>query len=222
MEHVFVRPETLMARWEATFPGRTALGRELVTRYGAVVRAYHDLRHLHEVLEAVDVLADAAQLRSADRDAVRLAAWFHDAVYDVRRDDNEEQSATWAQWALPAYDVPDAVVDEVARLVRVTRHHEPASDDVPGSVLSDADLAILGARPERYAEYTRDVRSEYSHLDDATFAAGRRAVLTSFLDRQTVYGTETGRARWGAAAEANLRRELGALDSGRVLGARTS
>ena len=208
-----------MARWEATFPGRTALGRELVTRYGAVVRAYHDLRHLQEVLDAVDSLAGAAGLDApADRDAVRLAAWFHDAVYDVRRDDNEEQSAQWARWALPAYDVPDSVVAEVTRLVCLTRSHDPAPADALGGVLCDADLAILGAPPQRYAEYARDVRSEYTHLDDATFAAGRRTVLQVFLDRPVIYATEAGRKRWEEAARVNLGRELDALSGSRAEG----
>ena len=206
-----------MARWEAAFPGRTALGRELVTRYGAVVRAYHDLRHLQEVLDAVDLLADAAPaLPSADRDAVRLAAWFHDAVYDVRRDDNEEQSAQWARWTLPAYDVPDPVVAEVTRLVRLTRSHDPAPADTLGAILCDADLAILGTARQRYAEYARDVRSEYGHLDDATFAAGRRAVLGSLLDRPAIYATDTARRRWEEAARGNLEREIDALSGWRA------
>ena len=64
-------------------------GAALLGRWAEPHRAYHDLAHLAEVLERVDLLA-----AEADRpDAVRLAAWFHDAVYDPTAADNEERSA---------------------------------------------------------------------------------------------------------------------------------
>src|SRR6185436_2645450 len=107
--------DAALRRWERDFPGRSALGQELVRRYGSVSRSYHDARHLLEVLDAVDAMVEEAD----DIEAVRLAAWFHDAVYDVRAPDNEERSAQLAESVLPAYDVDDATVAEVARLVRL-------------------------------------------------------------------------------------------------------
>ena len=71
-------------------------GAALLGRWAEPHRAYHDLAHLSEVLERVDLLA-----AEADRpDAVRLAAWFHDAVYDPTADDNEERSAHVAETSL--------------------------------------------------------------------------------------------------------------------------
>jgi predicted metal-dependent HD superfamily phosphohydrolase len=106
--------ERLIARWDQEFPGRIALGRELVRRYGHITRIYHDLRHLESVLTHIDRL----QREADDVRLVRLAAWYHDAVYDVRRDDNEEASAALAVATLPVYDFDDGETGEVARLVR--------------------------------------------------------------------------------------------------------
>ena len=201
--------DAAIRRWERDFPGRSALGQELVRRYGSVSRSYHDARHLLEVLDAVDAMGDEAD----DIDAVRLAAWFHDAVYDVRAPDNEERSAQLAEGVLPAYDVDDETVTEVARLVRLTETHEPHAGDRNGEVLCDADLAILASDDSRYATYVDGVRAEYRHVDDHTFAIGRSAVLRQLLELSRLFRTKHGQATWEDRARANITRELDELTS---------
>jgi predicted metal-dependent HD superfamily phosphohydrolase len=164
-------------------------------------RAYHDSRHLSEVLDRIDELAAAGE--AFDETAVRLAAWFHDGVYDGEAG-AEERSAEWAEDALRGR--PEAC--EVARLVRLTEHHRPEPGDSNGCVLSDADLAILAASPERYTEYVADVRREYAHVPDDLFAAGRAAVLRDLLAKPTLFHTEHARTHWEQAARANVEAEL--------------
>ena len=173
----------------------------------ATDRGYHDTRHLAEVLARVDELAAAGE--TFDALAVRLAAWFHDGVYDGRPG-AEERSAQWALDALRGR--PEA--GEVARLVRLTEHHRPQPDDANGCVLSDADLAILAAEPERYAEYVADVRREYANIPDDLFAAGRAAVLRDLLAKTSLFHTAHARAEWETRARVNLERELVALSAG--------
>src|SRR5688500_13610264 len=150
---------------------------DLLRAYGDPARGYHDTRHLTEVLTRLGELADHGT--AFDRTPVLLAAWFHDAVYDGERD-AEERSASWAEDALPGHADP-ATVTETARLVRLTETHRPADDDANGCALSDADLGILAAPADRYAEYVTAVRGEYSHLPDEVFAKGRQDVLTDLL-----------------------------------------
>jgi predicted metal-dependent HD superfamily phosphohydrolase len=184
-------------------------GASLLARYAEPHRGYHDLAHLDEVLRAVDLLADEAE----DLDAVRLAAWFHDAVYDPAAADNEESSARLAAKTLAALRVADGVAQRVADLVRLTADHDPG-DDRDGAVLCDADLAILASAGPRYTAYVDGVRAEYAHLDDVTFAAGRARVLRSLLDNPALFHTGYGRATWEAPARDNIRRELSRLESG--------
>jgi predicted metal-dependent HD superfamily phosphohydrolase len=177
--------------------------------YAGTDRGYHDLRHLAEVLAHVD------DLMAADdpaREPVLLAAWFHDAVYDGR-DDDEERSARLAEETLAATQVAAGTVEEVARLVRLTRTHRPADDDHAGQVLCDADLAILAAEPDRYADYVAGVRSEHPRVSDADFAAGRAAVLRDLLAKPSLFHTPAGRARWEDRARANAEREVRELTS---------
>ena len=164
---------------------------------------YHDLLHLTEVLDRLDEMSGAGA--GFDATTVRLAAWFHDAVYEGGPDD-EERSAQWAERALP-----EAYADEVARLVRMTLRHRPADDDPAGSALSDADLGILAADPERYDAYVAGVRVDFAHVAEDDFRAGRAAVLRDLASKPHLFHTAQGRALWEARARANLDRELGGL-----------
>ena len=196
----------LLARWP--LPEHPDLAERLVAAYGEERRGYHDLRHLTEVLDRLDELAAAGT--SFDPVVVRLAAWFHDAVHDGRPGD-EERSARWAEQALAGAAVAPPVVAEVARLVLMTEHHDPAPDDADGAALSDADLAILAAPRERYADYVADVRLEYAHVSDRDFALGRTAVLRALLAADRLFRTDLGHERWEAAARRNVEADLAAL-----------
>jgi predicted metal-dependent HD superfamily phosphohydrolase len=185
-----------------------AAGADLLGRWREPHRRYHDLEHLTEVLAAVDDLAaDAAQPA-----VVRLAAWFHDAVYDGRPGADEEASAVLAEQVLAALGVPADRVGRVAALVRMTAAHAPADDDRDAAVLSDADLAILAAAPPRYARYAAAVRAEYAHVPDDAFRAGRAAVLRGLVAAPRLFRTAVARGRWEDAARANVAAELATLD----------
>lgn len=186
----------LTERWP--LPGHAALRDELLAAWDR--NGYHDLLHLTEVLDRLDQLsADGADF---DRPVVDLAAWFHDAVY-AGADDDEEQSAQWAERALP-----ESYAAEVARLVRMTVEHLPDRSDTNACALSDADLAILAAPHGRYDVYVAGVRADFAHVPDDDFAVGRRAVLTDLAARTRLFRTPQAVARWEAAARANVAREL--------------
>ncbi|MDH6245458.1 metal-dependent phosphohydrolase [Mycobacterium sp. OTB74] len=197
--------QTLLARHSAS-PDTGATGAALLARWSEPHRRYHDLSHLHGVLDGVETLAALAD----DPDAVRLAAWYHDAVYAGQSDD-EENSALLAEADLAALGVDPAFVAEVGRLVRVTITHNPAADDHNGQVLSDADLAVLAVPPAQYQHNTARVRAEYQHVTDADFGAWRARMIESMLAAPTLYRTEPGRRLWEDAARANLAAELVSL-----------
>ena len=186
-----------------------AAGQELVARWRAPERRYHDAEHLAEVLDGIDALAGFAR----DPAAVRLAAWFHDAVYEGRPGDDEQRSGDLAEQVLTALGVPGQRVAEVHRLVLLTAGHDPAPGDADGAVLSDADLAILASEPEGCGRYVRAVRAEYPDVPEEMFRAGRAAVLRALDAAPHLYRTQPARERWEAPARANLAAELTALET---------
>lgn len=189
-------------------PLAPAVFEDLLARYGEPHRHYHNRRHLAEVLEVVDEFADHA----TDVEAVRLAAWFHDAVYDPQRIDNEQASARLAARTLMEFGWPDERTREVVRLVLLTTRHDAPPGDRNGALLCDADLRILGAGPARYAAYRAGVRLEYAHLDDASYVVGRQAVLRSLLALPVLYRLAPARARWEERARRNVTAELRDLE----------
>ncbi|MER7830262.1 hypothetical protein [Streptomyces sp. NPDC095602] len=182
---------------------------DLLRRWAEPQRRYHTTDHLLAVLRRVDELADHA----GDLAAVRLAAWFHDAVYLPDRDTNEERSARLAERALPELGVGPDRTAEVARLVRLTVTHDPAPGDRDGEVLCDADLAVLAGGPQAYAAYAAAVREEYGFVPEDAFREGRAAVLRQLLALPRLFRTPYGAAHWEPAARRNLAVELGLLDA---------
>jgi len=179
----------------------------LLVAYGAPERGYHDLDHLAEILEHSSALL---QSEPGEPTTVALAAWYHDAVYDGTRDD-EERSARLAEQELTAAGVSGDLVAEVARLVRLTETHDPVPTDANGRVLCDADLAILAAPAERYAAYVAGVRRDFAHLSDEEFRQGRLKVLEGLAGRDRLFHTPSGASWWERPARANLAREIAVL-----------
>jgi predicted metal-dependent HD superfamily phosphohydrolase len=180
---------------------------QLVAAYSEPHRHYHTLQHLRECLAHFDAAAPLARHPAE----VELALWFHDAVYEPQRQDNEERSAEWAWRSVLAAGCAEEVAQRVQALVLATKAHTAPAGDPDAQLLLDIDLAILGAAPARFAEYERQVRAEYAHVDDAGFRTGRARVLAGFLARPAIYATAPYRDAFEARARANIGQSLEAL-----------
>ncbi|MGH3312450.1 MAG: HD domain-containing protein [Streptomyces sp.] len=215
--------EVLLSRWVTLLvgardgeagPDPAPYGENLLARWSEPQRRYHTTDHLLAVLDRVDELAPHSTGGGTDLHAVRLAAWFHDAVYRPDRGENEERSARLAERALPEAGVSAARTAEVARLVRLTVSHDPEPGDADGALLCDADLAVLAGAPEEYARYAATVRQEYDFVPDADFRAGRAGVLRQLLGLPQLFRTPYGQDRWEDLARRNLETELELLATG--------
>jgi predicted metal-dependent HD superfamily phosphohydrolase len=202
--------DELRARWEADLGrGRESLAafEAVCARYREPHRRYHTLLHVLRVLRTIGELE--ATLPLADPVAVRLAAWYHDVVYDVRAATSERDSAALARRALTALGRPAAQIALVGELVLATVDHriDTVSDADAAAVLLDADLAVLAADPATYEAYVDGVRAEYGHLDDVTWRAARTAVLRALLGRDALFLVPPTVDR-EVAARANITAEL--------------
>jgi predicted metal-dependent HD superfamily phosphohydrolase len=185
---------------------------ELVRAYAAPDRHYHGLRHIEALLGLADACADAI----ADRDVVEAAIWFHDAIYDTRRHDNEDKSADLAAARLAGTAAPDRIA-RIAAMIRATAgHHVPEFVDAGAArdcaLFLDMDLEILGAPAAEFDAYERAVRCEYDWVAEPQWKLGRRAVLAGFLARPAIYAMARFRKSHEAAARRNLAHAITRLD----------
>ena len=176
---------------------------ELTDRYAEPHRRYHTTQHLSECLG----LWRGSRTLAARPGEVAIALWFHDAVYDTKRQDNEERSADLAREAVTRAGLPAAIGDRVHALIMATRHDGVATDG-DMQLLVDIDLAILGADAARFDEYERQVREEYAWVPSIMFRRTRRRILEQFLERPRIFQTTAFYEAREAAARQNLQRSV--------------
>ena len=177
--------------------------------YAQPHRAYHNAAHIQALLRWLEVHADLVR----DPLAVRLAIWFHDAIYDTACSDNEERSAVLAEQTLSAWRCDAALIASVASKIRATAGHHWTDGDTDTAAFLDFDLSVLAAPPDAYDRYAQHIATEYAWVPLAAYRSGRAKVLAGFLSRPQLYFTERLRAQWEVQARDNLRREFDSLSS---------
>ncbi len=171
---------------------------QLTLAYAEPARAYHTAQHIDECLHLLDRVA--SQLQSPDD--VELAIWMHDVVYDPQAKDNEAQSAQWAlQWFA---ELPLPRRDLLRQRIAATQHHAPMPHDSDGQALLDIDLAILASTPVRFAQYSAQVRHEYSFVEPDVYAIKRAEFLQHMAQRPQLYFHSALAAQLEPGARRNL------------------
>ena len=193
---------------------------DVLANYANPDRFYHNFKHIGLMLDGLDrIFYPNSMWFGIPQDKYRQtpvylqtkqAIIYHDVIYDAKRNDNEERSAYEAEIALTGeYD--SDWIQEVKRLIMVTKTHNPAANDHPGQIITDLDLAGLASH--NYIKHSQQIRQEYEFATDEQWYYGRKAFLDNFLGRTTIYHTEIGRNRWGADARENMHLELSYIEA---------
>ena len=172
---------------------------KLIATYSEKQRAYHTVQHLYECL----VLLESIRANLNDANAVALALWFHDAVYDPQAKDNELKSAELFEQYV-AHNLSADVVQKIKRWIVATQKHE-STHELDLQFLLDIDLAILAASPIRFAEYEQQIQKEYAWVDSEIYSLKRKEVLAHFYQTEPLYQTEYFQQNFEQRAKSNLK-----------------
>lgn len=181
---------------------------DLVARYSEPHREYHTLEHIGHCLNEFEQVRHIA----VNPDAIELALWYHDAIYDTKAKDSEERSAALAVEMVRDASLSDNFGQTVANFITATKH-TTVSTDPDVQLLVDIDLSILGQSEGKFDEYEFQVRKEYEWVPEDVFVVGRSAILKSFLDRPTIFSTHFFRNKYETQARRNIARSLAQLSN---------
>jgi len=166
-------------------------------------RYYHTLTHLEEIYKVLET--------SYLTPVIEFAIFYHDSVYDIQKDNNEEASALLAQKRLTQLNVPQEIIQDVYDLILATKTHQ--SQNRQADYFLDADMAILGSSPDNYQRYTHAIRKEYALYADECYTKGRLKVLKSFLAKPNIYLSPSFQKSHQTQAYRNLEWEMHSLQA---------
>ncbi len=199
-----------LALWHrlGTFPDGQIIAAysDILIQYSQPHRKYHNLEHISHCLAEFQAVRHLA----LDIDALELAIWYHDAIYEIGASDNEERSAILAQVVMNSFDLPTGLIDKVKAIIIATKH-EKVPDDHDAKLMLDIDISNLG-QADKFKESNRLVREEYSSVPANLFANGRSNILQSFLDRPSIYLTEFFQQKYEDSARKNIESAIKALN----------
>jgi pantetheine-phosphate adenylyltransferase len=195
----------LKVAWSGLFNGgQMDVFESLFERLLEPQRYYHNPQHIKELLALITAMTNDVPKSYNEDFIIKMAVWFHDAVYDPKAKDNEEQSQKlWQDFAMKA-NVDNQIVQWVSDIIIATKNHTLAPKSKLTDLFLDMDLAILGSTEARFAEYDKQIRKEYSFVPEDIYVKERAKILNLFLNTPDLFRTNYGKATWNAQAVKNL------------------
>ena len=142
----------------------TEIYHRLILAYSEPQRVYHTLTHIQSCFI---IFQDVVHLAN-NADALALAIWFHDAIYDIDANDNEQRSADWfLQETNGIFD--DSLRDLVFGHILATMHCGRDIKDHDSRIMVDIDLFSFGKPWSEFLRDSEDVRAEKPTVPDEEF-----------------------------------------------------
>jgi len=200
LQNVFIN---LVKTYGAADDLASTMWQEVHNSHNQVGRYYHNLKHLENLYEELQQCNKQIQ----DLNTLLFSIIYHDIIYDATTKDNEEKSAAIAVERLTTLGCGKDIIAKCREQIIATKSHT-LSTDKDTNLFTDADLSILGSKWEKYLQYSKQVREEYSMYADALYIPGRRKVLQHFLKMEHIFKTEHFRIKYENQARKNLVAEL--------------
>ena len=207
MESQFTASRWLSLSRRVGIPNPDSIFAELLRYYSESWRSYHSLHHIDDCLRRFD----ESPLHGEHPDELEIAIWFHDAVYDTSRSDNESRSAEMAVSVLQGSSLCPVAIDRVRASILATTH-DSSPNRLDEQIIVDIDLSILGREETHFDRFESSIREEYAWVPWSVYAEKRSDILRSFLSRQRIYSTTPFYARFESNARANLAKAIHRLE----------
>lgn len=181
----------------------STLWKEIEKKYSEKGRHYHNLLHLENMFQELELVRD----KISDFTEVSFSVFYHDVIYDATSKSNEEKSALTAETRLSELGFSKEKISIISTQILATKSHQK-SEDGDTNYLLDADLSVLGKDFDTYLNYTKMIRKEYSIYPDLLYKPGRKKVLKHFLELDNIFKSEYFKEKYETQAKENIAREI--------------
>jgi predicted metal-dependent HD superfamily phosphohydrolase len=156
---------------------------ELPLRWKEKHRFYHNTDHLIQILQDIEKTPEFRYLNVYEKHALLLAAFFHDAIYDPKRKDNEDKSINLFITSFKTKDIK--MLDTVCDLIECTKHRIRPLEKLK-RILWDADNAGFKKGYDKLLKNEKLLAKEYSFVPIKEYKQKR----IEFIKRQIgLFGT---------------------------------
>jgi len=192
---------------EGAADASAAIHQRMVNAYNEPQRHYHTLVHIDHCLSIFDQCKSLA----TNPDALEIAVWFHDVIFEPGKPDNEARSAELYQ-ALSAQAHNTEFRELVGRLIMATLHDGRSLDDSDAGYMVDIDLSSFGLPWEDFWRDSQHLRKESADLSDAEYYRRQGDFQTCLLAKPRFYLTDYFCQRYEQQARDNLTRYFAQVD----------
>jgi predicted metal-dependent HD superfamily phosphohydrolase len=179
----------------------SAIHERLLDGYSEPHRHYHTLDHIEHCLD----LFEQCKSLVNHADTLELAIWFHDAILDPARRDNEARS-TELYLQLSEGAQSEVQRQAVHRLIMSTQHDSKFLGDDDSIYMVDIDLSSFGLPWDEFLRDSRAIRAERPQLSDENYYLNQTRFQRSLLARPRFYLSDFFFDRLEARARTNLAR----------------
>jgi len=203
-----VELERFVALWHrfgADADWASALYEDVYTLYATPGRYYHTPAHIAHCLRRKDEIEHLLE----DPNAVELALWFHDVIYEMGANDNEVRSAEFFV-ERTAGKLPAPQAERVVSHIHATIYpSEPTDPDAQFVV--DIDLSSFSLPWTQFLRDSVNVRRESTTSDPAEYAEKQQRFLEMLCTAQPFFFTDFYLERYEQQAQDNIQRILALL-----------
>ncbi|TDP02353.1 Pycsar system effector family protein [Flavobacterium sp. 245] len=164
--------------------------------------SYHNFNHTFTVVTAVKELCKKEDVKDVDKEALLVAAWFHDTGYIAGYENHEKESSKIATDFLHEKGKSEEFIQLVSSLILATaKDYEPKT--LLEKIIKDADYAhLMGTE---YATTCELLRLELKNTGIVSFSNSEwtRENLNFLLNKHRFY-TDYALKKWQPLKEKNL------------------
>lgn len=179
----------------------------LLDAYREPQRHYHSLAHIEQCMG----MFDACKSLATNPDALELAVWFHDVIFEPDQADNERRSADLYLQLSDGVQA-DEMRRLVERLIMATLHDGNSLQDPDAVYMVDIDLSSFGLSWEEFLRDSENLRRENANLSDAEYYRRKKEFQNCLLDKERFYRSDFFAERLENQARSNLSRYFEFVD----------